>query len=85
MPSPFDVLAVQRLGDLEVLVPGLRRLQAGFLQHVRAVVDHVEVAIERDQVGLAVVLRREVAEERRRSSSHSMSLSSAMRGARSSR
>ena len=61
----IDLLAVQRLGDLKILVPGLRRLQARFVQDVRPIVEHVEVAIERDEVGLAGVGRGEIPEERR--------------------
>ena len=57
------VLAVHRLGDLEILVPGGRGLQAGGLEHVGPVVHHVEVTIEGDHVGLVAVLLREVAEE----------------------
>jgi hypothetical protein len=59
-----EVLAVQRLGDFEIFIPGLRRLEACFLQHVCAVVKHVEIAIERHEVSLAAVGGREVPEER---------------------
>jgi len=57
-------LAVRGFCYIEVIVPGFRRLLAELLKNVRAVVDHLEVAIERDEIGLAVVLLREVDEER---------------------
>ena len=78
------VLAVQRLGDGDVVVERLRRLQTARLEHVGAVVDHVEVAIQGQHVDLAAVLLREVAEERPTSSS-CRSLSAATRLLRSSR
>ena len=62
---PSELLAVHRLGDVEVLLPGFRRLQSCFLQHIGAIVEHVEVAIERDEKDLPVVCRREIAEEGR--------------------
>ena len=80
VPSPFMSLPLHGLGDLEILVPGGRRLQAGGFEHVGPVVHHVEIAIEGDHVGLAVVLLREVAEERRRRRPPAMSLSASMRG-----
>ena len=59
-----EVLAVVLLGDREVVVPGLRRRDAILVEDVLAVIDHVEVAVERDRVDLAVVGRVEVPEER---------------------
>ena len=50
------------LGAREIVVPGLGRLQAGLLQNVLAVVDHLEVAIDRQQLGLAADLLAEFAE-----------------------
>ena len=56
------VLAVHGGRDLEVLVPGVRRLEAVLLEHVGAVVHHVEVAVDGDEVGLAVDLLVELPE-----------------------
>jgi hypothetical protein len=55
-----EVLAVLGGRDGQVLVPGLRRS----VEDVAPVIDHVEVAVERDHVRLARVRRVEVAEER---------------------
>ena len=53
---PVQVLAVHRAGDLHVLVPGARRRKAHVVQDVPAVVEHLEVAVDGDQVGLAADL-----------------------------
>ena len=55
---PFTALATSRYSSQ--VFGGFRPV---FLQNVRSVVEHVEVAIERDEVDLAVVGRREIAEE----------------------
>jgi hypothetical protein len=60
----IEVLAVVLLGDRDVVVPRRRRLQAVLVEQVLPVIDHVEVAVERDRVDLAVVGRIEIAEER---------------------
>ena len=56
------VLAVDLGGHVEIVFPGLGRLQAGLLEHVLAVIDHLEVAIDHQQLGLAADLLAEFAE-----------------------
>ena len=60
-----QVLALVLLGDGEEVFPGLGRLDVVLREDVAAVVGHLEVAIERDRIHLALVGRAEVAEERR--------------------
>ena len=50
------VLAVGRGGHLKVLVPGLGRLQSELGENVAAVIEHLEVAIDGDQLSLAIDL-----------------------------
>src|SRR5260370_39914233 len=57
--------ALEMLRDADVVVPGLRRLQAVLLEKVRPVVDHLKVAVERDRVGVPLAAGAEGAEERR--------------------
>src|SRR5207248_2636414 len=52
-------------GDGQVILPGGGRLDAVFSQDVAAIVDHLEVAVQRDRVDLALVGRAEIAEEGR--------------------
>ena len=52
------------LGDADVVIPGLRRLEAVLLEQVLAVVDHLKVAVEGNGVDLALERGAEVAEER---------------------
>ena len=59
-----EVLAVEVLGNREIVVPGLGRLHPGLLQEVGPVVGHLEVAIERDGVDVTLVAGAEVTEER---------------------
>ena len=64
-PVTVHVLAVGRLGRGDVVLPGLGRRDARIREHVGAVVDHLEVAIEGEHVGVAGELLRELAEELR--------------------
>src|SRR6266852_7498182 len=59
-----EILAVQRFGVGEVVVPSCRGFEPVLLEHIGTVVDHVEVAIERDEICLLVELGGEVPEER---------------------
>ena len=59
------VLAVECLGRGDVVLPRLGRRNAGLGEEVGAVVDHLEVAIQGQHVGVARELLRELPEERR--------------------
>ena len=64
VPSPFMSLPWSALATARYSSQVVGGFEAGCLEHVLAVVHHVEVAIEGDHVDLAVVLLGEVAEER---------------------
>ena len=64
-PVAVHVLAVNGLGRSYVVLPGLGRRDARIREHVGAVVDHLEVAIEGEHVGIPGELLRELAEEGR--------------------
>ena len=65
LPVTIHVLAVDLGGHVEVFLPGLWGLQASLFQHVLAVIDHLEVAIDHQQLGLAADLLAEFTEIRR--------------------
>ena len=47
---------------VEIVFPGLRRLYTGAVENVLAVIDHLEVAIDHQQLGLTADLLAELAE-----------------------
>jgi len=49
----IHVLAVRSAGNCHVVVPGLGRLKAQLFQNVPTIVEHLEVTIDGDQIGLA--------------------------------
>ena len=58
----IHVLAMNFGRHLEIVFPGLRRLHAGSVENVLAVIDHLEVAIDHQQLGLTADLLAELAE-----------------------
>ena len=65
MAVTVHVLTVHGFRHAQILFPRTRWLQTGRIEDVGTVVDHLKIAIDRDQIGLTVDLLVELAEKRR--------------------
>ena len=62
-PSSFMSTSVGSFGDCQIVIPRLRWIHPELLEHVGAVIDHVEVTVERNCVGASFEGGAELTEE----------------------